>query len=145
MGYCVDREVTFSRRYKEIETEAAWQAHFILWNKMKKIPDLCGSDPGYMRIAAIYIMYCLHGCNCRNKDGLQTNTLRGYATAIGTLFTLQGFKPLVDTSDPNNMGGIIVANRKREEDVKMQRYPLSNAIFAEIQRKAALSHSLNSK
>ena len=97
-----------------------------------------------MHIAAIFIMYCLHGCNCRNKDGMQANTLQGYATAIGTLFTLQGFKPPIDMSDPNNMGGIIITNCKREEDVAMQRYPLSNIIFAELQRKAAMSHSLDS-
>ena len=110
---------------------------------MKNIPDPCGSDPGYIRIAAIYIMYCLHGCNCRNKDGMQANTLQGYTTAIGTLLTLQGIKPLVDMSDPNNIGGIIIKNRKREEDVAMQRYPLSNAIFSELQRKSAMSHSLD--
>ena len=112
---------------------------------MKNIPDPCGSNPGFMRIAAIYIMYCLHGCNCRNKDGLRANTLQGYATAIGTLFTLRGFNPPVDTSNHNNMGGIIITNLKKEEDIAMQRYPLSNAIFAELQRKAATSHLLDSE
>ena len=58
---------------------------------------------------------------------------------------LRGFKPLVDTSDPNNMKGIINTNHKREEDVAMQRYPLSNAIFANLKNKAAMSHSLDSK
>jgi len=145
MGDCVDREVALSRRDKEIETEAARQAHFILWNKMKNIPDPCGPDPGYMRIAAIYIMYCLHGCNCRNMDGLHADILRGYASAIGTLFTLRGFKPPIDISDPNNLGGIIITNRKREEEITAQRCPLSNAIFAELQRKASASHSLDSE
>ena len=140
MGDCVDRELALSQIDKEIET-----AHFILWNKMKNISDPCRSNPGYMHIAAIYIMYCLLGSNCRNKDGLRADTLRGYATAIRTLFTLQGFKPLVDTSNPNNMGGIITTNCKREEDVAMQRYPLYNAIFAEIQKNAATSHLLDSK
>ena len=112
---------------------------------MKNIPDPCGPDPGYMRIAAIYIMYCLHGCNCRNMNGLRADTLRGYASAIGTLFTLRGFKPPIDISDPNNLGGIIITNRKREEDVAAQRCPLSNAIFAELQRKATASHSFDSE
>jgi hypothetical protein len=145
MGDCVDREVALSRRDKEIETEAAWQAHFILWNKMKNIPDPCGPDPGYIRIAAIYIMYCLHGCNCRNMNGLRADTLQGYASAIGTLFTLRGFKPPIDISDPNNLGGIIITNCKREEDVAAQCSPLSNQIFAEVQRKATASHSHDSK
>ena len=112
---------------------------------MKNIPDPCGTDPGYIRIAAIYIMYCLHRCNCRNMNGQRADTLQGYASAIGTLFTLRGFKPPVDISDPNNLGGIIITNRKREEDVAAQRSPLSNAIFAELQRKATASHSLDSK
>ena len=112
---------------------------------MKNIPDPCRPDPGYMHIAAIYIMYCLHGCNCRNMDGLRAGTLRGYASAIGTLFTLRGFKPPIDISDPNNLGGIIITNRKREEDIAAQRCPLSNAIFAELQRKASASHSLDSE
>ncbi len=97
-----------------------------------------------MRIAAIYIMYCLHGCNCRNINGLRSDTLRGYASAIGTLFILRGFKPPIDISDPNNLGGIIITNRKREEDVAAQRCPLSNAIFAKLQRKATASHSFDS-
>ena len=55
---------------------------------MKNISDPCGSKLGYMHIASIYIMYCLHGCNCRNKDGMCADTLQVYATAIGALFTL---------------------------------------------------------
>ena len=138
-------KAALSRRDKEIETEAAWKVQFILWNKMKNIPDPCGPNPGYICIAAIYIMYCLHGCNCRNKDGLHADTLQGYALAIGTMFTLQGFNPPVDILDPNNLGGIIITNCKREEEVASQRCPLSNAIFAELQRKATTSHSLDSE
>ena len=43
------------------------------------------------------------------------------------------------------MGGIIITNHKSEEDVAMQRYPLSNAICSELQRKTATSHSLDSE
>ena len=92
-----------------------------------------------------YIMYCLHGCNCRNMNGLRADTLQGYASAIGTLFTLRGFKPPVDISDPNNLGGIIITNRKREEDVAVQQSPLSNPFFSELQRRARTSHLLDSK
>ena len=98
---------------------------------------MCRSNPGYM-------LYCLHGCSRRNKDGLQANTLQGYATAIETLFMPQGFKPPVDRFDSNNTGGIIITNRKREEDIVLQGYPLSSAVFAEHQRKAAMSHLLDS-
>ncbi len=73
-------------------------------------------------------------------NGLRADTLQGYASAIGTLFTLRGFKPQIDISEPNNLGGIIITNRKREEDVAAQRSPLSNAIFAELQLQATASH-----
>jgi hypothetical protein len=43
------------------------------------------------------------------------------------------------------MKGIINTNHKREEDVVMQRYPLSNATFTNLQNKAEMSHSLDSK
>ena len=112
---------------------------------MKNIPDLCGPHPGYIRIVAIYIMYCLHGCNCRNMTGLSSDTLRGYARAIGTLFTLRGFKPPVDISNPNILGGIIIMNRKREEDITAQQNPLSNPIFAELQQGARASHLFDSE
>ncbi len=78
-------------------------------------------------------------------DSLRADTLQGYASAIGTLFTLRGFKPPIDISDRNNLGGIIITNRKREEDIAAQRRPLSNAIFAKLQQKASASHSLDSE
>jgi hypothetical protein len=40
--------------------------------------------------------------------------LVGYAKAISILFTLQGFPSPVNPSDPNNAGGIIIMNHKRE-------------------------------
>jgi hypothetical protein len=78
-------------------------------------------------------------------NGLRADTLRCYASAIGTLFTLRGFKPPIDITDPNNLGGIIITKRKREEDVASQQCPLSNAIFAKLQRKATASHSFDSE
>ena len=51
---------------------------------------------------------------------------------LGLFSRCKDSSSLVDTSHPNNMGGIIIANCKREEDIALQRYPLSNAIFAEL-------------
>jgi hypothetical protein len=42
MGDHVDREVAMSRQDKEIETEAARQAHYIRWAQIMKVPDPCG-------------------------------------------------------------------------------------------------------
>jgi len=46
-------EVAMSRRDKEIETEAARQAHYIQWGSIMGILDLCGHQREYQRIVAI--------------------------------------------------------------------------------------------
>ena len=88
MGDCVDQEVAMSRQDKEIETEAAWQAHYIRWAQIMKVPDPCGHQRGYQRIVAIYIKYLMTGVNFRNKDFLRSATVQGYASSINWLFKL---------------------------------------------------------
>jgi len=134
-----------SRRDKDIETTAARQSHYILWCKMMGIPDPCGPDPGYVQIAAMYLKHLQFGVNYTNKDGLRAATLSGYATAIGILFSLRGFNPPVVTSDLNNEGACIISNCKKEEDIAIQRLPLNNKIFAELQRSAENSKSPDSE
>ena len=74
MGDPVDQEVPMSQRDKEIETEAAWQAHYIQWGLIMGILDQCGHQKGYQRIA-IYIKYLMSGVNFRNKDYLRLATV----------------------------------------------------------------------
>ena len=112
---------------------------------MMGIPDPCGPDPGYVQIAAMYLKHLQFGVNYTNKDGLRAATLSGYATAIGTLFTLRGYNPPVVTSDLNNEGSCIISNCKKEEDIAIQRLPLNNKIFAELQRSAENSKSPDSE
>ena len=76
------------------------------------VPDPCGNDVGYQRIAAVYIMFLYFGMNYKNKVNIRTVTVSGYAVAVNTLFTLKGFKPPIESSNPNNLGGIIIINRK---------------------------------
>jgi hypothetical protein len=84
------------------------------------------------------------GINYYNKDTLQLSTLHGYATAINTLFQLQGFKQPTNLSNPNNMAGTVINNLIKEEIVASQRSPLDNSVFAELQHTALLSHSCDS-
>jgi hypothetical protein len=86
VGDCVDREVAMSQQDKEVETEAARQSHYIFWCSIIGIPDPCGNEIGYQRIVAIYIKLMMCGINYYNKDVLLSSTLRGYATAVNTLF-----------------------------------------------------------
>jgi hypothetical protein len=92
MGDRIDQEVAMSRRDKEIETEAAWQAHYIQWGLIMGILDPCGHQRGYQLIVAIYIGYLISGVNFRNKDYMRSNTFKGYVTGINSLFTLRGMK-----------------------------------------------------
>ena len=133
-----------SRQDKEIETEAAWQSHYIFCCSIMGIPDPCGNEIGYQRIVAIYIKFVMCGINYYNKDVLRSSTLRGYATAVNTLFQLRGYKQPTKLSNPSNMPGIIINNLIKEETVASQRSPLDSAIFAELQRAASFSHSHDS-
>ena len=108
------------------------------------IPDPCGIEYGYQRIVAIWVKYIMVGINYYNKDVLRSNTVRGYALAVNTLFRLRGYKPPTDMTDRNNMPGIVINNLIKQEDVANQRAPLDNAIFVEINRAAKASHSLDS-
>jgi hypothetical protein len=84
------------------------------------------------------------GINYYNKDVLRSSTLRGYATAVNTLFQLRGDKQPTKLSNPSNMPGIIINNLIKEETVASQRSPLDSTIFAELQRAASSSHSHDS-
>jgi hypothetical protein len=144
MGDCVDREVAMSQQDKEVETEAAWQSHYFFWCLIIGILDPCGNKIGYQCIVAIYAKFVMWGINFYNKDVLRSLTLRGYATAVNTLFQLRGFKQPTDLSNPSNMPGIIINNLIKEETVASQRSPLDSTIFAELQQAASSSHSCNS-
>ncbi len=75
IGDRVDREVAMSRQDKEIETEAARQAHYIQWGLIMGILDPCGHQKGYQHIVAIYVKYLMSGVNFRNKDYLRLTTI----------------------------------------------------------------------
>ncbi len=54
-------------------------------------------------------------------------------------------KAPVDTSDPNNMAGILINNLVKEEDIAKQRSLLDSNIFAEMLRKSNVSCSPDSE
>jgi hypothetical protein len=99
---------------------------------IRGILDPCGHQKGYQRIIAIYIKYLMSGVNFRNKDYLRLATVQGYVTSINSLIRLRGIKAPVDTSNPNNMAGILINNLFKEEDIAIQRSPLKSNIFAKL-------------
>jgi hypothetical protein len=136
MGHQVDQEMTQSQRGPDLETESAWQAHYIKWAKIFGILDPCGYYKGFLRIMAIYIKYVQCGVNYNNKQVLCSAMVRGYAKAVNNLFKLRRFIPPANLPDPNNMMAILHKNMLREEDVARQRAPLNNKIFVK-QRQTA--------
>ena len=81
-------------------------------------------------LIGVYIGFLQYGANYTNKDGLQATTLAGYAKAVNKLFTLRGFAPPVNLSDPDNPAGVKITNHQKEEDIAVQRYPLNAEILA---------------
>ncbi len=132
MGHHVDQEMAQSRRGPDVETEAAWQAHYIKWAKIFGIPDPCGYYKGFIRIVAIYIKYVQCGVNYNNKQVLCSSMVQRYAEAVNNLFKLRSFSPAADLSDPNNMMVILLNNMLREEDIARQHALLDNKIFAKL-------------
>jgi hypothetical protein len=92
-----------SRRGPDLETEAAWQAHYIKWAKNFGIPDPCGYYEGFIRIMAIYIKYIQCGVNYNNKQILCSAMVQGNTKAVNSLFKLRSFSPPANLSNLNNM------------------------------------------
>ena len=84
------------------------------------------------------------GLNCRNKALVRSDTVKGYAAAVNTLFTLRAFPPPANFDDPFNMSAILICNLAREENIARQRSPLDNAIFARMQQTSANNPSRDS-
>jgi hypothetical protein len=124
MGHRVDQEMAQLQRGPHLETEVAWQAHYIKSAKIFGIPDPCGYYKGFIRIVAIYIKYVQCYINYNNKQVLCSATVQGYAKVVNNLFKLRSFSPPTDLSDPNNMTAILLNNMLREEDIARQRAPL---------------------
>jgi hypothetical protein len=87
----------------------------------------------------------MSGVNFRNKDFLRSATIQGYVTSINLLFRLQNMEAQIDTSDPNNMAGILINNLVKEEDITRQRSPLDSNIFAKLLQKLNVSCSPDSE
>jgi hypothetical protein len=139
MGHHVDQEMAQSQRCPDLETEAAWQAHYLKWAKIFGIPDQCGYYKDFIRIVAIYIKYIQCGINCNNKQVLHSATVQGYAKAVNNLFKLRSFGPPAGLSNPNNMMAILLNNMLWEEDIARQCALLDNKIFAKLHQMAAAS------
>ncbi len=115
-----------SQRGPDLETEAAWQAHYIKWAKIFGIPDPCGYYEGFIRIMAIYIKYVQCGVNYNNKQILCSAMVGGYTKTVNNLLKLRSFSPPANLSDPNYMTAILLNNMLQEEDITRQCAPLNN-------------------
>jgi hypothetical protein len=126
MGHLVYQEMAQSQRGPDLETEATRQAHYMKWDKIFGILDLCGYYKRFIRIVAIYIKYIQCGVNYNNKQVLHSAMVQGYAKAVNNLFKLQRFSPPANLSNRNNMAAILLNNMLQEEDIARQHAPLDN-------------------
>jgi hypothetical protein len=139
MGHSVDQEMAQSQRGPDLETEAAWQAHYIKWAEIFGIPDPCDYYEGFIRIVDIYIKHAQCCVNYNNKQALCSAMVQGYAKAVNNLFKLRCSSPPAYLSDPNNMTAILLNSMLREEDIVWQRAPLDNNFFAKLRQTATAS------
>ncbi len=140
MGHRVDQEMAQSQSGPDLETEAAWQAHYIKWAKIFGIPDPCSYYKGFIRIVAIFIIKYIHcGVNYNNKQVLFSARVGGCAEAVNNLFKLRCFSPPANLCNPNNMTAILLNNMLQEEDIARQRAPLDNNFFDELCQTATAS------
>jgi hypothetical protein len=144
MGHCVDQEMANSQRGTDLEKEATRQSHYIEWMRIMGIPDPSRPHEGYQRIMIINTKYLQSGINYYNKNSLQSAMLRGYATAIKTLFELRKYRLPINFNDKNNMAWVIVNNIIKEENKAKQHAPLDSIIFAKIQQSACQSDNSDS-
>jgi hypothetical protein len=139
MGHRVDQEMAQSQRGQDLETEAAWQAHYIKWAGIFGIPDPCDYYEGLIWIVAIYIKYIQCGVIYNTKQVLCSAMVHGYAKGVNNLFKLCHFNPPANLADPNNMMAFLLNNISRKEDIARQRAPLNNKIFANLHQRAMAS------
>jgi hypothetical protein len=139
MGHRVDQEMAQSQRGPDLETEAAWQAHYIKWVKIFGIPDPSGYYEGFIRIVAIYIKYIQCGVNYNNKQVLHSATVQGYVKVINNLFKLRSVSSPANLSNPNNITAILLNNMLGEEDIARQPAPLDNKKIAKLHQTATAS------
>jgi hypothetical protein len=76
----------------------------------------------------------MSGVNFRNKDSLRSNTIKGYATGINSLFTLRGME-----------APIVLSDLIKEEDIARQRSPLDSKLYAELLQRSNVSRSPDSE
>jgi hypothetical protein len=71
-----------TQRGPDLETEAAWQAHYIKWAKIFGIPDPCGYYKGFIRIVAIYIKFHFPDEGVQHTLQFKTNNDNGILVSI---------------------------------------------------------------
>ena len=108
---------------------------YIAWAlRKKKMPDPCGSHPGYQAIASYFLHELIEEHNPRSA------TVRGYASDINDLFSMRGFPHPADFNDKQNMSARLFQALKEEEDVARQRDPITTQTFVIMATRADAAH-----
>ncbi len=133
LGNHVDAKMSRLKQGADVETERFRQAQYINWCTLKLIPDPCGADRGYERIAACFAENLIMDCNSRSA------TVQGYAASINKLFEMRGFPIPANISDKNNMVSKIIHACEREETIARQRSPITKEMYVAMAKMAKTS------
>ena len=133
LGNYVDAKMSRLKHGADVETERFRQAQYINWCTLKLIPDPCGADRGYERIAACFAENLIMDCNSHSA------TVQGYAASINKLFEMRGFPIPADISDKNNMVSKIIHACEREETIARRRSPITKEMYVVMAKLAKTS------
>ena len=139
LGHLIDREISMYKTDNAIEIERARQSHFKEWCQNKHMKDVCGNQPGWVRIIACYDKDLMLGTTWNNENELRSKTVHGCFNAVNNLFLLRNYPSPVNFDDKQNMASVIVHNLERKEDIATQRKPITMEMFAEIIKRGNIS------
>ncbi len=93
--------------------------------------DPVGSNPSYKELVGCYLQDVIRGVNYYNHQKVRSQTVRGYAEAVNELFRLRGMPLPYAPEDKLNDSAIAIADLADEENIAVQRSPLTEKIAAE--------------
>ncbi len=104
------------------------------------IEDPVGDNHIYKRIVGMYLHAVRLGDNYHNQPSVRSNTLRGYAEAVNMLFILRGMPVPYISGDKSNDSTVAIVNLADEENIAVQRNPLTEDIAAECVKLGKKAH-----
>ncbi len=102
--------------------------------------DPVGSNLSYKELVGCYLQDVIRGVNYFNHPKVRSQTVRGYAEAVNELFRLRGMPLPYIPGDKLNDCTIAIEDLADEENIAVQRSPLTEKIAAECVKIGRAAH-----